>query len=166
MSLSLRTSMNHKDNRQEIVVASARVYENVSLDDPTPADKLPCYNFTLIRPLDSGVFPIGFESELKKAGWVQRVHVQRNEISLLNLLTAKMQMIDPDVILGHNFENVDYSIILHRMKDCGISHWSKLGRMRRTEWPKGFGRGGMNWAERQIITGRLVCDLSNDMGRV
>ena len=75
-------------------------------------------------------------------------------------------MIDPDVILGHNFENVDYGIFLHRMKDCSVSHWSKVGRMRRSEWPKSFGRGGMSWAERQIIAGRLICDLSNDMGRV
>lgn len=68
--------------------------------------------------------------------------------------------------MGHNLENVDYGILLHRMKDCSTAHWSKFGRMRRTEWPKGFGRGGMSWAERQIVTGRLICDLSNDMGRV
>lgn len=70
------------------------------------------------------------------------------------------------MILGHNFESVDYGILLHRMKDCSTSHWSKFGRMRRSEWPKGFGRGGMSWGERQIIGGRLICDLSNDMGRV
>lgn len=51
------------------------------------------------------------------------------------------------------------------MKDCTVSHWSKLGRMRRTDWPKGFGRSAI-WGERQIIGGRLICDLSNDMGRV
>ena len=166
MSISLRTVMNHKANRQEIVLASGRVYENVSLDDPTPADKLPCYGFTLIRPLEGGVFPIGFEPELKKANWQNRVNVQKTEASLLNLLTAKLQNIDPDVIMGHNLESVDYGILLHRMKDCSTAHWSKFGRMRRTEWPKGFGRGGMSWAERQIVTGRLICDLSNDMGRV
>jgi len=75
-------------------------------------------------------------------------------------------MIDPDVIMGHNFEGVDYGIILHRMKDCKVSHWSKIGRMRRTEWPKGFGRGGMSWGERLVVGGRLICDLFNDMGRV
>jgi DNA polymerase alpha subunit A len=79
---------------------------------------------------------------------------------------AKLQIIDPDVILGHNFESVDYGILLHRMKDCSSSHWSKFGRMRRSEWPKGFGRGGTSWGERQIVAGRLICDLSNDMGRV
>jgi len=88
MSIAIRTTMNHKDNRQEIVLASGRVYENVSLDDPTPADKLPCYGFTLIRPIDNGVFPLGFETELKKLGWSARVNVQRTEASLLNLLTG------------------------------------------------------------------------------
>ena len=88
MSLTLRTTMNHKDNRQEIVLVAARVYENVSLDDPTPADKLPCYGFTLIRPNVAGVFPIGFEPELAKIGWSGRVDPQRNEASLLNLLTG------------------------------------------------------------------------------
>ena len=82
------------------------------------------------------------------------------------LTVAKLQLVDPDVILGHNFESVDYGILLHRMKNCSTSHWSKLGRMRRTEWPKGFGRGGMSWGERQIVAGRLICDLSNEMGRV
>lgn len=81
-------------------------------------------------------------------------------------MKAKLQMIDPDVIMGHNFESVDYGILLHRMKDCSTAHWSKLGRLRRTEWPKGFGRGGTSWGERQIVGGRLICDLSNDMGRV
>jgi DNA polymerase alpha subunit A len=169
--------MNHKANRQEVVLISGRVYENISLDDPLPAEKLPCYGFTAVRPLEGGVFPVGFESELKKLGWSNRVHVQRNEISLLNfftgigltwlrLISARLQTIDPDVILGHNFEGVDYGILLHRMKDCSISHWSKFGRMRRSEWPKGFGRGAISWGERQIISGRLMCDLSNEMGRV
>lgn len=90
MSLAIRTTMNHKDNRQEIVLASARVYENVSLDDPTPADKLPCYGFTLVRPLEGGVFPLGFEPELKKQGWSNRVTVEKTEASLLNLLTGEI----------------------------------------------------------------------------
>lgn len=82
--------MNHRANRQEIVLASGRVYEDVSLDDTIPAEKLPCYGFTLIRPLENGVFPLGFEAELKKLGWSGRISVQRSEASLLNLLTGKL----------------------------------------------------------------------------
>ena len=90
MSLVIRTVMNHKDNRQEVVLASGRVYENVSLDDTSAAEKIPCYGFTLVRPLEGGVFPLGFESELKKIGWSGRVNVQRTEASLLNLLTGEI----------------------------------------------------------------------------
>ena len=88
MSLSLRTIMNHKADRQEIVLVSGRVYENVSLDDPTPADKLPCYGFTMIRPIEGGLFPVGFEQELRRVGWSNRVSVQRTEAALLNLFTG------------------------------------------------------------------------------
>ena len=88
MSLAIRTTMNHKDNRQEIVLGAGRVYENVSLDDPTPADKLPCYGFTLLRPMAGGVFPLHFESEIKKAGWSNRVILQNTEGALLNVLTG------------------------------------------------------------------------------
>jgi DNA polymerase alpha subunit A len=88
--------MNHKDNRQEIVLASARVYTNVSLDDASPAEKLPCYGFTLLRPFENGVYPLGFETELKKAGWTGRVSLQRTEASLLNFLTGISFYLNPD----------------------------------------------------------------------
>jgi DNA polymerase alpha subunit A len=93
MSLSLRTTMNHKANRQEIVLVAGRVYENVSLDDPSPADKLPCYGFTLIRPIEGGLFPVGFEQELRRVGWSNRVAVQRTEAALLNLLTGTILLL-------------------------------------------------------------------------
>lgn len=92
MSLTIRTTMNHKDHRQEIVLASGRVYENVSLDDPTPADKLPCYGFTSVRPVENGVFPVGFEAELTKIGATGRVNLQRTEASLLNFLTGTFHL--------------------------------------------------------------------------
>ena len=166
MSLTFRTTMNHKANRQEIVLAAGRVYENVSLDDPTPADKLPCYGFALIRPIhtEETWMVRSCNCSTYRSKFTQSFYRYRSRDT--NLMIAKLQMIDLDVILGHNFESVDYGILLHRMKDCSTSHWSKLGRKRRTEWPKGFGRGGISWAERQIISGRLICDLSNDMGRV
>ena len=93
MSLSLRTTMNHKANRQEIVLVAGRVYENVSLDDPSPAEKLPCYGFTLIRPIEGGLFPVGFEQELRRVSWSNRVAVQRTEAALLNLLTGTLLLL-------------------------------------------------------------------------
>ena len=64
MSVGLRTTFNAKDNKQEILAISARIYENISLSDTTPANKIPSRTFTLIRP-NGPAFPVGFEALAK-----------------------------------------------------------------------------------------------------
>lgn len=44
--------------------------------------------------------------------------------------------IDADVIVGHNFVGFTLDVLLHRMKECKVAEWSKLGRLRRTRMPK------------------------------
>ena len=113
MSLSVRTVVNHKDNKRELVCATARVWSNsesvpllitpllhtshlifsshrgahrgilVRIDDSTPPESLPCSVHTFVRPLDR--FPPNFESRAKASskGFISPV---RNEQSLLNCL--------------------------------------------------------------------------------
>lgn len=79
---------------------------------------------------------------------------------------AKLQIVDPDVIIGHQLENVDYGVLLHRMKELKVPNWHRIGRMRRSEWPKYGGRfAGTFFAERGLVAGRLMCDLANDLGK-
>jgi DNA polymerase alpha subunit A len=164
MSIAMRTMFNAKDNKQEILALSARIYEDVSLNDTTPADKLPCRTFTLIRPLASS-FPIGFEKLAKerKRGLIK---LMKQEADILSFFLAQVDLVDPDVILGHQLEGVDYSILLNRLHEKKTHGWSRLGRLRRTAWPSSIGKvGGNVFAERQIIAGRLLCDLANDAGK-
>lgn len=181
MSVSLRAKLNVKDNKQEVIAASARVYENISLEDSTSPEKLPSYTFTVVR-LPPGVFPADFEIAVKQHGG--NIKLERTEQSLLNVFlseynnpnfrgshilisAAKLQFIDPDVIIGHQLENIDYSILLHRMRELKIRNWHRIGRMRRSEWPKTGGRfAGTFFAERGLVAGRLICDLANDLGKV
>ncbi len=166
VSLAMRSTFNAKDNKQEVLGISARIYENVSLSDTTPADKIPCRTFTVIRP-NGPAFPIGFEAltkDKKRAkGLIKTV---RQEAELLTFFLAQIDVVDPDVILGHQLEGVDYSILLNRLHVKKTHQWSRLGRLRRAEWPTAIGKvGGNVFAERQIIAGRLLCDLSNEAGR-
>jgi DNA polymerase alpha subunit A len=166
MSVALRTTFNAKDNKQEILAISARIYENVSLSDTTPADKLPSRTFTLIRP-SGNAFPIGFEALTKdKKRFKGLVKTMRSESEILAFFLAQIDVVDPDVILGHQLEGVDYSILLNRLSEKKVHQWSRLGRLRRSQWPSSMGKmGGNVFAERQIISGRLLCDLNNDAGR-
>ncbi|KAL2264030.1 hypothetical protein VTK26DRAFT_3334 [Humicola hyalothermophila] len=164
MSLAMRTIFNAKDNKQEILALSARIYEDVSLNDTTPAEQLPCRTFTVIRP-PGAAFPIGFEKLAKdrKKGLIK---LTKQESDMLSFFLAQLDMVDPDVILGHQLEGVDYSILLNRLYEKRTHQWSRLGRLRRSAWPSSIGKvGGNVFAERQIIAGRLLCDLANDAGK-
>lgn len=159
MSVAFRTILNKKDNKMEIVVASARVYHNLNLEDPTPPESLPSQKFTISRPLRN-VFPNGYEQEARRQG----ILLERNETALLNAFLTKWHNADPDIIVGHDWETSNYGTLLARLREKRIANWHRIGRMKRSEWPKITGRGGF-YAERSLAIGRLMCDLSNDLGR-
>ncbi|GAB7352538.1 hypothetical protein MBLNU459_g2930t1 [Dothideomycetes sp. NU459] len=162
MSIALRTTMNVKDNKQEILVASARVYENVSLSNTTPPEQLPCRTFTVMRP--NGEYPIGFKMEADKHRGI--IKMEKSEAGLLSMFLALLANADPDVLMGHRLDDVDYSLLLSRMRDRKTPGWHRIGRLKRNEWPKNIGKGGGSFfIERQLAAGRLLCDLANDMGK-
>lgn len=164
MSIALRTTLNVKENKQEILVASARVYENIGLNDTTSIEKLPCKSFTIMRPLGTS-FPTGFEAISKKQR--SNIILAKSEPLLLSQFLALLERIDPDVLAGHQLQDVDYPILLSRMRERKTPGWHRIGRMRRSEWPKTVGKGGSSFfAERQLMSGRLLCDVANDMGKV
>lgn len=164
MSVALRTTFNQKENKQEILAISARIYEKVLLSDTTPAERLPCRTFTVIRP-HGQYFPQGFE-HLAKTRNKGPIVLKKQESDILSYFLAQMDLTDPDVIFGHQLEGVDYSVLLNRLQEKKIHQWSRLGRLRRSQWPASITKvGGNVFAERQIISGRLLCDLANDMGK-
>ncbi|KAK5104987.1 DNA-directed DNA polymerase alpha catalytic subunit pol1 [Lithohypha guttulata] len=165
MSLAFRTQLNIKENKQEIVMVSARVYENVSLTDTTPPERLPSETFTVMRPPNGTSYPIGFEADTKKQTH-SKFFLEKSEQFLLSKFLALFERKDPDVLLGHNLQEVDYSTLLSRLREKRTPGWHRIGRLKRGEWPKTFGKTGSGFfSERQIMTGRLMCDLANDMGK-
>ncbi|KAF4550833.1 DNA polymerase family B-like protein 1 [Elsinoe fawcettii] len=162
MSISVRTIMNEKTNQQELFVASARIYPNVSLTDTTPAEKLPCQTFTVLRP--NGDYPMGFKLEAEKHRGM--IKMEKTEQGLLSMFMALLQKADPDVLIGHRLDDVDFQLFLSRMREKKTPGWHRIGRLKRSEWPKNIGRGGGSfWVERQLAAGRLHCDLANDFGK-
>ena len=164
LSLALRTTLNVKENKQEILIASARVYENISLSDTTAPENLPCKSYTIMRPVD-GSFPIGFDALSKKQRGT--ILLEKSEAALLSRFLAILQRADPDVLIGHQLQDVDYPVLLNRFREKKTPGWHRISRLRRSDWPKNFGKGTGNFfSERQLICGRLLCDVANDMGKV
>ncbi|KZT09817.1 uncharacterized protein LAESUDRAFT_756049 [Laetiporus sulphureus 93-53] len=158
VSLSLRTIVNHKENNREIVCATARIWSNLDIDDPTPPEALPCTVRTFVRPLDK--FPPNFETRARGNG-KGVISPMKNERMLLNSLLVTIHKADPDVIVGHEFLGVSLDVLLHRMRDLKADHWSRIGRFRRSKWPS-IGRQGTNL---KFVNGRLLCDLASDSAK-
>lgn len=156
--------MNVKENKQEIIAISCRIYENVSLESTKTPEEMPCQVFTVVRSPNATVFPAGFEKARERHPGNMRL--EKSENMLLSSFLAKLQVVDPDVLMGHELENIDYTILLHRLKERRTPNWSRIGRMKRTEWPRSGGRfAGSFFAERALVAGRLMCDLANDLGK-
>lgn len=66
---------------------------------------------------------------------ITKVERAETERALLNLFLAKMNKIDPDVIVGHDVSSYDLDILLHRLTQNKVPNWSRLGRLRRTNMP-------------------------------
>ncbi|KAL8752568.1 MAG: hypothetical protein Q9184_005687, partial [Pyrenodesmia sp. 2 TL-2023] len=163
MSISLRTMLNVKENKQEILVASARIYENIALTDMTLPEELPCKTYTIMRPAEH-IYPTGFEALTKQRRGT--IMTEKSEQMLLSKFLALLERTDPDVLMGHQLQDVDYPILLSRMRERKTPGWHRIGRMKRSDWPKNMGKGGGSFfAERQLISGRLICDIANDMGK-
>ncbi|KAG9067392.1 DNA-directed DNA polymerase alpha catalytic subunit pol1 [Linnemannia hyalina] len=160
MSLSMRTVINPKDKTNEIASVSTSVYHEVRLDDPVESSRRNVSKQTYIRPLTTSPFPVGFDRVVESSK--VKILKQPSERTLLNLLLANIFRTDPDVIVGHNFVGFDLDVLLHRMKHTKADHWSRVGRLRRTVWPKlQTGAGGMGDTtaqEKNIVSGRLMCD--------
>lgn len=158
MSLSVRTIINHKENKREIVACAARTWKDTQLEEATPPENVKSDLFSVVRPLGS-MFPPGFEREAKTAK-PTRVLTVKYERMLLNALLAHVQQQDPDVIVGHEFAGVTLDVLLHRIKELRVDHWSRLGRLRRQKWPPL--RQGFNL---RLVSGRLICDLASDTAK-
>jgi DNA polymerase alpha subunit A len=168
MSISLRTIVNHRENKTEILCATTRTWEGCkfnqvsgltlgNIDDPTPPDRQPSQLSTIIRPIEK--FPPNLEARAKtERSPFQTVKAER---ALLNSLLATIQRHDPDVVVGHNFLGNTFEALLYRMKELKADHWSRIGRFRRRQF--NISKAGSN---ARLMTGRLIADLSSDAAKV
>ncbi|KAJ7717680.1 DNA polymerase family B-domain-containing protein [Mycena metata] len=155
MSLSVRTIVNHHENKREVVCTTARTWHNMLIDDTKTPEELPCTVQTFVRPLDK--FPPNFEAQAMANG-KGAISPMKNERMLLSSLLNAIYRADPDIIVGHEFLGVSLDVLLHRMKELKADHWSRLGRFRRSKWPS-IGKQGSNL---RFLSGRLLCDLGSD----
>lgn len=167
VSLKIKTVVNPKTNKSEIIAVSAICHKKIMVDGATDEGFQNMTQLSLIRPLGLGVssagnalpqFPRDIDDEIKK--FMPQLQRLPNERALLNRLMAQIGLWDPDVITGHNAWGYDIEVILNRCAENKVATWSKIGRRRRMAVPKAnqFSRGNKDWVIADAMAGRLLCD--------
>jgi DNA polymerase Pol2 len=167
MSLKLKTIVNPKTHKSEIVSVSAICHKQVLLDTASDESTRHMTQLSLIRPLGSAgtasannvlpQFPRDIDQEIKAS--MPQLQRMPNERALLSRLFAQIGMWDPDVIVGHNAFGFDMEVLLSRCIEHKVSAWSKIGRRRKMQLPsKSHFTGGKDWAIMEALSGRLLCD--------
>jgi len=165
MSLHMQTIKNEREHSNEIVMLSALCHNSVNVDGPTDKPENSYRGFTAARKLEGAAWPLDVQAKVEAHNKTHKDgprSIHANERALLCWFLAHLQKEDPDVIVGHNWLGFDLDVLLHRMQRLKIPAWSKLGRLRRSVMPKlqsnAGGMGQTTWAEKMIMSGRLICD--------
>ncbi|KAM6151481.1 DNA polymerase alpha catalytic subunit [Rhynchocyon petersi] len=154
LSFSMKTMQNAKTHQNEILAMAALVHHSFALDKSPPQPPFQSHFCVVSKPKDC-IFPFAFKEVINKKN--VKVEVAATERTLLGFFLAKVHKIDPDIIVGHNIYGFDLEVLLQRINVCKVPHWSKIGRLKRSNMPKLGGRSG--FGERNATCGRLICDV-------
>ena len=182
-ALKLQTVVNHKTNANEICSASVVYLQDVRVDVGTDCrakvTDMPCEwekkarHFSLVRKLSGGNWPSGWEQHVANENKTDNVakrtksivlSAQADERGLLSILLARLSQIDADVICGHNVAGFDVDVLLNRLRENKVAHWSRIGRLKRTRFPnlsggnQGSFGGGASIGALSCMSGRLLAD--------
>eukprot|EP00958_Prasinococcus_capsulatus_P024366 scaffold3791_cov390-Prasinococcus_capsulatus_cf.AAC.10 len=175
-AINLKTIIDHKNNTNEIAAASILFAKPVKIDAPMQRSdwNVPdlsgnghgLVEVAVVRKIGNSAFPPGFDRAVQQRnGGKQGKVVEQcaNERALLNYILVKLKQMDPDVLVGHNFAGFDLGVLLHRLQELKVMGWSRIGRLRRNQFPK-LGGGGGQWGggasagAMSTLAGRVMCD--------
>ncbi|XP_037368486.1 DNA polymerase alpha catalytic subunit [Talpa occidentalis] len=154
MSFSVKTMQNAKTHENEIIAMAALIHHNFALDKAPPQPPFQSHFCVVSKPKDC-IFPYDLKESINKKK--VKVEVAATERTLLGFFLAKVHKIDPDIIVGHNIYGFELEVLLQRINMCKVPHWSKIGRLKRSNMPKLGGRSG--FGERSATCGRMICDV-------
>ena len=113
LALNMKTTINPKTHQNEITLVSGLMHNKFYLDKPAPKTPYVDHFCALTRPSDE-IWPFDFQKILDQNKSSISIKKMDSERALLNFLIAKIGMIDPDVIIGHDVVGFDLEVLLHR----------------------------------------------------
>lgn len=153
VTLSLVTLPNTRTHETEVICVAGLVHQQFPIDSAAPKRPYQNYFFALTKPSDC-ILPSG----LAKVAESLKINIETvpGERALLMYLISKFQLLDPDVIIGHDMRMFGLELFLSRCQKLKVGLTaSKIGRLHRTH----DGKTKVS-AIKNPTCGRLLCDIS------
>lgn len=151
LGLSMKYIRNEKQIN-EICMISGVFHKEILIEKATPDYKSGYTSFSIVRPLDK--FTAEFQESLRNSN----IEVSSNEKVLLNCFLAKLQRLDPDMIVGHDLTDDFLEKLISRIEFYKISSFASLGKLIRRQIPARKDDTTGNGRVRTLTCGRLLCD--------
>lgn len=58
-----------------------------------------------------------------------------NERQMIEAFIAKIYQLDPDLMVAHNLCGGMFDLLLSRIQQLKINHWSRIGRLKKNQIP-------------------------------
>ena len=145
-------------NQREIAAVAMCYAPSVKLESQETEIRFDANNgrFAAVRVQEGKALPRREVDQLQAQG----IQVM-DEKPLLSMLCAKVQQLDPDIIIGHNLFGNDLDVLANRLHYYGLKVWHRISRCQRNDEPnppRMKGASNHQWTGRQFTLGRLICD--------
>lgn len=151
-----------KDQSQEIRAIVVLFSSNYDVENVQPNVTTVPLVFMSLDGEGGKTVDANFQTKLKescKQAFGGHVTFFPREFALLNGFIQKLSRLDPDLIIGHDVNNIFYEVLISRIEAKGVAIASSLSRNKRdaTEMKKAFKGHGLRKI-RGVSYGRMVCD--------
>lgn len=149
VTLNVRTAINPKTTKNEVVMISCLVNNKFALDKPAPSPPFNRHFCGFTRPISTN-WPLDFNQKL--SGFISTKTTKLDsERALLSWFLATFQNIDADLVVTHDANDCQLDVICDRIVAIKIPMWSRIGRLKITvATGKRF---------KDFFIGRMVCDV-------
>ncbi|XP_063979720.1 DNA polymerase alpha catalytic subunit [Diachasmimorpha longicaudata] len=151
-TLNIRTSLNAKEQTNEIAMISVLSHDDFQIDKAAPKPAFQQHYCFITHP-KSTPWPLYAVDKLKKC---QSTHVIvcESESELLEKFLDKIQGIDPDILIGYDC-GFQFDVLTRRLVTLKVKNPSRTSKLKRNLLP--FLKGKIML--QQIFCGRPICDL-------
>ena len=179
--VSLSTQSIRKKNGNELYCICCALKEEYYIEDVKGSNKLDDFeSLIIVRKIDNkmSIFKnnnSGYKndindnldnipdlnniSKLRELLKVRRnIYLANDEKSLLTTFITKISKYDPDIIVGHNLNNIHLDLILSRISFYKTPNWTKLSHFIRSTIPNHLKGIYKSDYFRNCFSGRLLCD--------